>query len=88
MDEALAAGQAVELAPMRVNTVMRDATEAPPWTRMPEAHRRALFASVAGRLRARRIGQPEDIANAILFLAKTPFATGSTMRVDGGCVIG
>lgn len=55
---------------------------------MPEAGRRALFASAAGRLRARRIGQPEDIANAILFLAKTPFAIGSAMRVDGGCVIG
>jgi NAD(P)-dependent dehydrogenase (short-subunit alcohol dehydrogenase family) len=39
-------------------------------------------------LRARRIGQPEDITNDILFLAKTPFATGSTIRVDGGCVIG
>jgi NAD(P)-dependent dehydrogenase (short-subunit alcohol dehydrogenase family) len=55
---------------------------------MPEADRRDLFASAAGQLRTRWIGQPEDTADAILFLAKTPFATGSTMRVDGGCVIG
>jgi NAD(P)-dependent dehydrogenase (short-subunit alcohol dehydrogenase family) len=73
---------------MRVNTFMRDLTEAPPWTRMPEADCRTLFESAAGRLRARRIGQSEDIANAILFLAKPPFATGAAVRVDGGGVIG
>jgi NAD(P)-dependent dehydrogenase (short-subunit alcohol dehydrogenase family) len=36
---------------------------------------------------ARRVGQPQDIANAVLFLATTPFATGSTVRVDGGKAI-
>jgi NAD(P)-dependent dehydrogenase (short-subunit alcohol dehydrogenase family) len=28
-----------------------------------------------------RVGQPEDIANAVLFLATAFFATGSTVRV-------
>ena len=32
--------------------------------------------------------QPEDIVNAILFLATTLFATGSVVRVDRGGVIG
>ena len=27
---------------------------------------------------ARRVSQPEDIANAVMFLVTTPFATGST----------
>jgi NAD(P)-dependent dehydrogenase (short-subunit alcohol dehydrogenase family) len=35
----------------------------------------------------RRIGQPQDIANAVLFLMTTLFATGTTVRVDGGGVI-
>ncbi|WP_407518616.1 SDR family oxidoreductase [Methylobacterium oryzisoli] len=85
--ESLARGLALELAPVRVNTVSPGLIETPLWSRMPEADRAALFASAAERLPARRIGQPEDIANAILFLATTPFATGSTVRVDGGGVI-
>jgi siroheme synthase (precorrin-2 oxidase/ferrochelatase) len=32
-------------------------------------------------------GGSEDIAHAVLFLATTPFATGSTVRVDGGGAI-
>lgn len=41
----------------------------------------------AQRLPVRRIGQAADVANAILFFATTPFATGTIVRVDGGGVI-
>ena len=51
------------------------------------AKREAMLASAAQRLPARRVGQPEDIANAVMFLVTTPFATGSTVRVDGGGAI-
>ena len=54
---------------------------------MPEEKRTAMFAGAAQRLPARRVGQPDDIARAILFLVTTPFATGSTVRVDGGGAI-
>jgi NAD(P)-dependent dehydrogenase (short-subunit alcohol dehydrogenase family) len=54
---------------------------------MAEEKRAAMFAGAAAHLPARRVGQPEDVANAVLFLATTPFATGSTVRVDGGGAI-
>jgi NAD(P)-dependent dehydrogenase (short-subunit alcohol dehydrogenase family) len=38
-------------------------------------------------LPVRRIGQPQDVAKAIVYLAATPFATGSTVLVDGGGAI-
>lgn len=85
--EALARGLALELAPIRVNAVSPGLIETPLWSKMPEDKRDAMFASAAERLPVRRIGQPEDIANAVLFLATTPFATGSTVRVDGGGAI-
>ena len=85
--EALARGLALELAPVRVNAVSPGLIETPLWAGMAEDKRSAMFAGAAQRLPARRIGQPEDIANAILFLATTPFATGSTVRVDGGGAI-
>ena len=86
--ESLARGLALELAPVRVNTVSPGLIETPLWSRMPEADRKALFAGAAERLPARRVGQPDDVANAVLYLATTPFATGSTVRVDGGGAIG
>lgn len=85
--EALARGLALELAPVRVNAVSPGMIETPLWSSMPEDKRAAMFAGAAQRLPARRVGQPDDIARAVLFLVTTPFATGSTVRVDGGGAI-
>jgi NAD(P)-dependent dehydrogenase (short-subunit alcohol dehydrogenase family) len=85
--EALARGLALELAPVRVNAVSPGLIDTPLWAGMADDKREAMFAGAAQRLPARRVGQPEDIANAVLFLATTPFATGSTVRVDGGGAI-
>jgi NAD(P)-dependent dehydrogenase (short-subunit alcohol dehydrogenase family) len=85
--EALARGLALERAPVRVNAVSPGVVNTPLWGEMAEDDRRAFFASTAGRLPARRVGSPEDIAQAILFVATNPFATGSTVTVDGGGTI-
>ncbi|WXA79588.1 SDR family oxidoreductase [Pendulispora rubella] len=85
--EALARGLALELSPVRVNAVSPGLVETPLWSGMPDDKRKAMFTRAAQHLPARRIGQPDDIAHALLFLAATPFATGSTVRVDGGGAI-
>jgi NAD(P)-dependent dehydrogenase (short-subunit alcohol dehydrogenase family) len=85
--EALARGLALELAPVRVNAVSPGLIATPLWAGMADDKREAMFAGAAQRLPARRVGQPEDVANAVLFLATTSFATGSTVRVDGGGAI-
>jgi NAD(P)-dependent dehydrogenase (short-subunit alcohol dehydrogenase family) len=85
--EALARGLALELAPVRVNAVSPGLIDTPLWGQMEAEKREAMFARAAANLPARRMGQAEDIARAIVFLATTPFATGSTVRVDGGGAI-
>ena len=85
--EALARGLALELAPVRVNVVSPGMIETPIWDDLPSESRRGMFETTAGHLPVRKIGQPEDIANAVLFLMTTTYATGSTVRVDGGGVI-
>jgi NAD(P)-dependent dehydrogenase (short-subunit alcohol dehydrogenase family) len=85
--EALARGLALERAPIRVNTVSPGLIDTPLWAGMPAADREGMFARTAERLPARRVGRPEDIAQAILFLATNPFATGTTLTVDGGGTI-
>jgi pteridine reductase len=39
---------------------------------------------LAKRIPLGRIGAPEDVARAVLFLAKEPFLTGEILTVDGG----
>ncbi len=83
--ESLARGLALERAPhVRVNAVSPSTTATPLWDRLGEAGREARFAHMRARLPLGRIAEPADIAAAILFAATNPFATGSTVLVDGG----
>lgn len=47
---------------------------------------RAMLDAVAARLPSKRIGTPEDIAHAVLFLASSDasYVNGAHLRVDGG----
>ena len=85
--EALGRGLALELSPVRVNTVSPGPIETPLWDKMDAGARQAMFDATAAKLPARRIGQPEDIAQAVLYLATNGYATGSTVLVDGGGAI-
>ncbi len=85
--EALARGLALELSPVRVNAVSPGLIATPLWSKLGEQARQSMYEGAAARLPARRVGQPEDVANAIVYLAGTPYATGSTVLVDGGGAI-
>jgi NAD(P)-dependent dehydrogenase (short-subunit alcohol dehydrogenase family) len=85
--ESLARGLALELSPVRVNTVSPGLIATPLWSKLSDEARDAMFEGAANRLPAKRVGQPEDVANAIVYLATTPYATGSTVLVDGGGAI-
>lgn len=85
--EALARGLALELSPVRVNTVSPGLIATPLWSKLDADTRTKMFEGAAARLPARRVGQAEDVARAVLYLASTRFATGSTVLVDGGGAI-
>ena len=70
---------ALELAPeVRVNAVA-PGTVLPP-DDMPEA----AVERLARRIPLRRTGEAEDVAEAVLYLARAPFVTGQELVVDGG----
>jgi NAD(P)-dependent dehydrogenase (short-subunit alcohol dehydrogenase family) len=85
--DALAKGLALERAPVRVNSVSPGLVDSPLWGGMRDADRSAMFARTSERLPARRVGQPDDIAQAILFVATNPYVTGTVVTVDGGGTI-
>ena len=85
--ETLGNTLAVELAPIRVNTIAPGLIETPVWDElMPRAERDAMFRAMSERLPARRIGRPEDVADAVLFLLRNTYTTGTVLFVDGGYV--
>lgn len=87
--EALGRGLALELAPnrVRVNTVSPGLIATPLWDRMADTARQTMYERAATTLPARALGQPENVADAALYLAGNPYATGSTVLVDGGGAI-
>lgn len=82
--EGLARALALELAPLRVNAIAPGTVATPVWEGVPEKERLAQFEQMAKRLPARRIGKPEDIAEAVAYLVQCGYATGSVVYVDGG----
>jgi NAD(P)-dependent dehydrogenase (short-subunit alcohol dehydrogenase family) len=82
--EGLCRTLALELAPVRVNVVSPGIVMTPAYAGMAEQERHALFASLAEKLPVRRVGQPEDIAQTVLYLMRNGFTTGTVVSVDGG----
>jgi len=81
---------AVELAGrgIRVNTLIPGPTETPGLAGLAPgaAEAAAMFEGMAAQLPLKRLGRPEEIAGAALFLAgdQSSFMTGSELLVDGG----
>jgi pteridine reductase len=74
---------ALELAPqVRVNAVA-PGTVLPP-TQMSEQ----ALADEVKRIAFGRVGDPDDVADAVLYLAGAMFVTGTELVVDGGRSLG
>jgi NAD(P)-dependent dehydrogenase (short-subunit alcohol dehydrogenase family) len=83
---------AVELAPrIRVNSVVPGTTDSGLLHAYMEtvADKDRVLRSFAAQHLPGRIGTPEDVANAVLYLAsdEAAFVTGSALMVDGGVTI-
>jgi NAD(P)-dependent dehydrogenase (short-subunit alcohol dehydrogenase family) len=85
--EGLTRGLAVDLAPTRVNTISPGVIDTPLWDQMTPAARQAMYQKAAETLPARRIGRPEDVAQALIFLMTNPFATGIVLHLEGGALL-
>ncbi len=85
--EALTRALAVDLAPIRVNAVCAGMVRTDLWSNIPEADREAMFNDVGSKLLTGKIGEPEDIAQAFLYLMRGNFSTGQVVVVDGGGVL-
>ncbi|MEU6611143.1 SDR family oxidoreductase [Streptomyces shenzhenensis] len=82
--EAFGKANAVDLAPVRVNVIAPGLVETPAFADVPEDVRRRLMTQYVASVPVARVGLPEDIASAAVFLMSNGYATGSVVDVDGG----
>ncbi|MBV9539514.1 MAG: SDR family oxidoreductase [Acidisphaera sp.] len=82
--QAMIGPLALELAPVRINAVSPGLIDTPYWRRLPPERRDAMFDAAAKTLPVGRAGSPEDVADAVLFVAGNGFTTGAIIDCDGG----
>jgi len=82
--EAVVPILALELAPIRVNAVSPGIVDTPWWDGMPREQKDGFFGQASAALPVGRVGNPDEIGRAIVFLMTSGFTTGSTLVVDGG----
>ena len=75
--------QARALAPeVRVNAI------APGAVLPPDDYSEKRWNALRLRTPLQRLGTPEDVVRAVVFLAQAPFVTGQILAVDGGRLLG
>jgi NAD(P)-dependent dehydrogenase (short-subunit alcohol dehydrogenase family) len=75
---------AKELAPIRVNVLSPGLVDTPAYNWMSTEEKKAFFRQMGGNLPVGRVGQPDDLAQAALYLISNSFTTGAILDVDGG----
>ena len=74
---------AVELAPVRVNVVSPGIIDTALFDWMGDKKEAQMASMTAGQL-VKRVGRPEEVASALIYLMLNGYATGTTVDVDGG----
>lgn len=85
--DAFTRAMAVELAPIRVNNIAAGIIDTNLWGNLDKADRDVFFSHLGNTLLLKRVGQPEDIARAFVYLMKQTYTTGQSLIIDGGAVL-
>ena len=85
--ESFSRTMAVELAPIRVNAICPGPFDTEVLRRAMGPDHEAVIERLGASLPLGRIGRPDEIAHAILFLMTNTYTTGITLRIDGGALL-
>jgi NAD(P)-dependent dehydrogenase (short-subunit alcohol dehydrogenase family) len=82
--EAFARGLALEMAPVRVNTVSPGSIETPLMAKVLGEGKDAVVAAMKQALPLHRLGTASQAGAAVVFLISNDWMNGATLNVDGG----
>ena len=86
--EHLTRALAVEYAPVRVNAVCPGLVRTGVWDRIPAERRDDELKQMTNRQLLPRVGEPDEIAQAYLYLMRGTYTTGQVLYVEGGRALG
>ncbi|KAL2062263.1 hypothetical protein VTL71DRAFT_6529 [Oculimacula yallundae] len=78
---------ALDLKPIRVNLVSPGAIETELWKNFAEDQKKAMFKEIADKQPTGKVGKPEDVAEAYLWLMKDSNVTGFVASSNGGSLL-
>lgn len=82
--DSLSQSLALELAPIRVNTIRPGFIDTDFWDVLPADTVEDIRAKVRANFPARRLGTAADVGHAAVFLMTNPYVTGTVLEVSGG----
>lgn len=82
--EHLTRALALEFAPVRVNAVCPGLIRTGIWDRIPADRREQELAQMTSRQPIARVGEPDEVAEAYLYLMRGGYTTGQVLYVEGG----
>jgi len=82
--ESLSRSLALELAPIRVNTIRPGFIDTEFWEGLPVDAINDIRNKVRTRFPVQRIGTAADVGHAAVFLMTNPYVTGTVLEVAGG----
>lgn len=85
--EGIARGLAVDLAPIRVNTVSPGAVHTEMFDEIPESRLPSVLSDFRRRSLTDSVGTPEELSEAYIYLMRCSFASGSLVEVNGGSLL-
>jgi len=85
--DQLAKGLAVDLAPIRVNSIAAGYVATEFWDRVPEGMRKAVQAKALESTLVGHVADADEVAEAYLFVMKCNYVTGQRIAVEGGSLL-
>ncbi|CAE6505872.1 unnamed protein product [Rhizoctonia solani] len=85
--ESSTRGLAIDLKPIRVNTICAGVTDTEFFASFSPEARTSLFKSQQEKLPVGHVGTPDEVAEAYIFAMKCTYLTGQIITVDGGGVL-
>lgn len=82
--DSLSRSLALDLAPVRVNTIRPGFIDSEFWDVLPADDLEAIRKKVETTFPARRVGTIADVGHAAVFLMTNPYVTGTVLEVSGG----
>jgi len=82
--ESFMRAMVLDLAPVRVNVIQPGYVDTPLFDALLGDQRDAVLAAAGEKLPVGRVGRPEEIADAVLFLMRNGYVNGTCLTVDGG----